>query len=399
MRFIHFLVAGVLSVLLLWINIAVHRAPAIGSAEEDEALKEQLAFLEPRVRDGLGAEMQELFPEGRMFTYALYGLAWCGLAERLPASDALRTHAQREALWAYAQIDSRLCWSQFPKEAAPEFGVFYAGWCNYLLARLVASGAAPLDTSLVYAFDRQSDSLARAFTRSDSPFLESYTGAAWPADATVAMASLVMHGQLRGRDHSAAKARWVAQVRERLDERGLIPHAWQPWEDGLGLSARGSSQALMNALLPLIDTTFAAEQFGRFRELYFTERFGVPAVREHPIGDGSPGDVDSGPLILGFGPAATIVGSGACRMNGDAHHAAEFESTVHGFGFSTGIDRKRYVFGALPIADLFIAWVRTMPCTTPYSGAPMFKRFHLWCGLLLLLLWSPVLVRWWRARG
>ncbi|MBK9194192.1 MAG: hypothetical protein IPO17_04215 [Flavobacteriales bacterium] len=195
-----------------------------------------------------------------------------------------------------------------------------------------------LDTLLLHAFDRQSDSLALAFTRSDSPFLESYTGAAWPADATVAMASLVMHGQLRGRDHSAATARWVAQVRERLDERGLIPHAWQPWEDRIGQSARGSSQALMNTLLPLIDTAFAAEQFGRFRELYFTERFGVPAVREHPIGDGSPGDVDSGPLILGFGPAATIVGSGACRMNGDAHHAAEFESTVHGFRV---LDRHR----------------------------------------------------------
>ncbi|MBK9194191.1 MAG: hypothetical protein IPO17_04210 [Flavobacteriales bacterium] len=165
MRFIHFLVAGVLSVLLLWINIAVHRAPAIGSAEEDEALKEQLAFLEPRVRDGLAAEMQQLFPEGRVFTYALYGLAWCGLAERLSASDALRTHAQREALWAYAQIDSRLCWSQFPKEAAPEFGVFYAGWRNYLLARLVASGAVArhIIAACVRSSKRQSGPCFHAF--------------------------------------------------------------------------------------------------------------------------------------------------------------------------------------------------------------------------------------------
>lgn len=395
LRVIHIFFASVITGLLLWVSIAVHTAAPIGSAEETDVLRAQLAYLEPRMHNGLPLEMQRLLPEGEVFAQALYALGWCNLAVRLPQDDALRAHAIEEARWTYAQLDSERSRAQFPISTPLPIGAFYAGWRNYVLGHIV--GLTDADTALRNVFDRQSAEIAAAFAGSSSPFLESYTGQAWPADALMALASLRLHEQHAGADHSVVIARWVQQARRRLDANGLLPHAWFPQCDAMRDPARGSSQALMNVVLPTIDPVFATEQFTRFRDLYFTERFGVPAVREHPIGNNAPGDVDSGPLILGFGPAATIVGAAACRMNGDPHHAMEFEATVHGFGFRTGGERKCYLFGAMPIADLFMVWCRSLPCSESYSGPSMFRRFHIWSAALILLVWSPLLWRWWRT--
>ena len=396
MRLLHLLIASLLTVVLLWINIAVHTAPHVGSQQELAELRHQLAYLEPRVHQGLGTEMQKLFPEGGVFTHALYGLAWCGVADRLPPLDTVRRHAYREARWAYAQVDTQREWTRFPELASPQYGVFYAGWRNYLLARMVAVGAAANDTILLQAFDRQSDLIAKAFARSSSPYLESYTGMAWPADATVAMASLCMHERLRGARHATVIARWATQVRARRDERGMIPHAWDPRSDRIGEQARGCSQSLMNTMLPAIDKALAWEQYQLYRDHFLTEPLGLPAMREYPHGASGGGDVDSGPVIFGVGSAATLVSAGACRANDAALHAHVMDATNEALGFVTGGQRKRYLFGAMPIADLFIAWGRSIPCAHASHPAPAFKTFHGWSLLILLVLWSPVIVRWWR---
>jgi hypothetical protein len=190
---------------------------------------------------------------------------------------------------------------------------------------------------------------------------------------------------------------WLDHVKSRLDQQGMIAHQWDPVADKVMQSVRGSSQALINALLPIIDHAFATQQFDLFRENFFMERLGLPAVREHPQGSWGLGDIDSGPVILGGGATATIVGAAACRRNGDAFHAMEFDATVEGFGLPLGSDAKRYIFGALPIADLFIAWSRSMKSDAAAVPPPRFLTFHLWSLLLLALLWSLALLGWWHS--
>ena len=389
-----FVLCLLVSVFLAWTNLAVHSAPRAGFQEERTVLVAQLHYLEGRAHAGLGEDMQQLFPEGSAFTSALYGLAWCGLAQRLEKDDPLLGHASMEAHWALSQLDRPEEQGRFPVSAEPKFGVFYCGWRDLLLGSIIELGSA--DTVELFAFDRNSAALSDAFARSTSPYLESYIGMAWPADATVAMASLALHQRLRGGAHQQVIERWVSQVRDRLDANGSMPHAWDPYHDRSLTDARGSSQALINTFLPVINEALAQEQFGRFQEAFFMERLGVPAVSEYPKGTFGWGDVDSGPLILGAGPAATIVGSAACRMNGDVFHAQEFAASVHGFGFVTGVESKRYLFGALPIADLFIAWGRSMP-SVQATDAPGFKRFHLWSVLALVVMWSPFAWRRWRG--
>lgn len=396
LRVLFVALVAAISITLLWINLAIHRTPAVGSTAEVEALQAQLTYLEPRMHAGLPNDMQKLFPEGRVFAQALYALSWCGLAHRVPADESLRAQALREARWAYAELNSPRAQRQFPISTPLPLGAFYAGWRNQVLAALVELD--PQDSVLAAMFDRESAGIAAAFAASSSPFLESYTGQAWPADGVVALHSLRLHERLRGADHGAVLARWVEQVQARRDDRNMIPHAWSPVRDLVHQTGRGSSLALMNVFLPDIDSTLAAEQFERWKSLFIMERLGVPAAREHPIGDPSPGDIDSGPLILGFGPASSIVGAAACKRNGDAFHATECTRTVHGFGFATCFNGQRYIFGALPIADLFIAWGRSVPSAPLESKPPGYGKFHALSLLLALLLWSPWLVRWWRSR-
>ena len=46
---------------------------------------------------------------------------------------------------------------------------------------------------------------------------------------------------------------------------------------------------------------------GKYKKHFIEYKFGLPAVREYPIGMDSQGDVDSGPVILGIGTSAIAI--------------------------------------------------------------------------------------------
>ncbi|HMC96269.1 MAG TPA: hypothetical protein VKG92_01320, partial [Flavobacteriales bacterium] len=290
----------------------------------------------------------------------------------------------REAIWALAQFDRADVRARFSTEAAPRYGVFHAGWRNLLLGRIIEVQGAAANPVLVDQFHRNSAAIADAFAGSASPYLASYPGKAWPADAVVAMASLGFHDRLFGPGHRDVIMRWVAQVRDRLDDHGLIPHAWEPEQDRVRQDARGSSMALMNAFLPMIDTALAADQYMWYRKWFLVEPLGVPVLREYPHDAGGAADADSGPVILGVGGAATLVNAAAARANDQTIQAHVADAVAEALCFGTGGDQRRYLFGTMPIADLFIAWGRSVPPARPEHPSTAFKEFHIWSlGLFL----------------
>jgi hypothetical protein len=69
--------------------------------------------------------------------------------------------------------------------------------------------------------------------------------------------------------------------------------------------------ALMLIFLKTFDEQFARDQFVLFKENFVDSEFGLVGVREYPKGTSGDSDIDSGPVIMNFGAAATIV---ACRL-------------------------------------------------------------------------------------
>ncbi|MEU1751322.1 hypothetical protein ABZ436_01475 [Micromonospora matsumotoense] len=366
------LVALLATLVTLFALVGVARliAPATGGvAGQPPGVDRQLSYLRAELDAGAGEDAQAMFPEGWFFAHALYGLTRVETGLRQPAEG--RDEALREARWALARLESPAGTAPFSPDLTPAYGVFHAGWTNWLRGGVLAlqpeSGRDPAE---VRRFAEASAALAAAFDASGTPYLAAYPGQAWPVDSTVAVASLRLHDDLLPPRFDRTTRRWLDGVRQRLDPRtGLLPHRVDPGTGAPVEVARGTSQSIIQRFLPEIDPAFAREQYLKFRTGFVVSPLGLgPAVREYPRGLDGPGDVDSGPLPLGVSFSATVVTLGAAQVQGDdvlADALANYGELV-GFPLDTPHTR-RYAFGLLPIGDAFLAWSKT---ARPWVSAP-----------------------------
>jgi hypothetical protein len=87
--------------------------------------------------------------------------------------------------------------------------------------------------------------------------------------------------------------------------------------------ARGVSVMYDLHFLKDFDTDFAKSQYNVARKCFVKSLFGFTAVREFPEGYSFEGDVASGPMILGTGPAASGFAVAAAALNRDEPTAWE----------------------------------------------------------------------------
>jgi hypothetical protein len=379
-------------------------APATAASGEPPGVRRQLTYLRQALDAGAGTDAQALFPEGYFFLHELYGLSWVELG--------LRTHAPNRALaearWALGRLDTPEGRAPFSAGLSPSYGVFYRGWTNWLRGGVL---------SLQPAGER--DRTSRSGSTRTRP--------RWPPPSTPpTRRSCRPTRARRGRSTRRSRSpRWrctTGSDRPGSGRRWRV--GWTPpgsgWTRRPGCSRtrststpgragdrRGSSQSVIQRFLVDIDPAFAAEQYPRFRERFVTSPLGLgPAVREYPVGLDGPGDVDSGPLVLGITLSATVVTMGAAQVNGDTALAAGLAN----YGEFAGLPidtpwSKRYAFGVLPVGDAFLAWSKTArPWVNPTpTGTPPGVSWW-WRAPLLALLtvvavgpWLPVLIR--RRRG
>ncbi|MFC3999749.1 hypothetical protein ACFOVU_27800 [Nocardiopsis sediminis] len=377
----------------------------------------RLAFVRARLDDGAGERMQRLFPEGYLFTHVLYGLSRVNTGMLDPG---LRGDALAEARWALEQAESAVGRAPFPADAAPAYGVFHAGWTAWLRGRIVelAGGpdAAPDEARELSAAAEELRAAFDAALDDGTPYLMAYPGAAWPVDSVVGIAALRLDDRLRGDDaHAGTIDRWSAAVRDRLDPAtGLIPHSADPATGAPLEGARGSSQSLLLRFLAEVDREWAAADHRVFRTTFASTVAMAPGTREFPQGDGSPGDVDSGPLILGLSASASTVALGDAVLFGDAASARALTGLAEASGVPVEAGgQRRYLGGVLPVGDAFLVWSLTAggeaaaarDATAPGGEGPSPAWRVPWLlltGTAMALLWWPAvraLHRGWRHRS
>jgi hypothetical protein len=393
MKYIFLTILIILSIFILWINLKLHSENYTFEEKKADILL-QLNFLEAELKSNhAGQKMQQLFPEGFVFINALYGLAWCELAISDASGDKnLKEKAISEALFAYREIDSEQAKRTFQNDMIPENGIFYFGWRNYLLSKILTvdtnftSHESCIDSLSVYC-----EAIRNVLSESDSPYLESYYGQSWPADMFVAMASLSNYDKIFSPKYKPDIHIWLDKVRNRLDpETKMVPHSVDPKMGRTLQGSRGSSMSLILRMLHEIETSFANEQFRLFEAGFVSKTFGLPSVREYPKGTRGKGDVDSGPVIFGVGFAATIDMIGTFSAFEKVFQAENQYKTINALGFErVKSNQKSYLFGRMPIADAFIAWGRATGLSAgnnPNAYAWSLK-FHLLSFLLLSLFW------------
>lgn len=360
-RILVWLLSFIAVIVLLYFNFNLHTGPRL---ENKNILKKdvilQLNFLEGQLKKSeLGKKMQKQYPEGFVFINVLYGLTWCEIARCENTGSEGYARAIAEARYAFRQIRSEEAKKDYDAGLLPAYGIFYMGWQNYLLGKLLSAQTAK-DSLEADIFKANCNEIADAISAGVNPFPESYRQASWPADAFVAVASLKLHDRLFDKKYDSSIQNWILKVKAHLDPyTQLVPHAFDYTSGKISEGARGSSVSLILLFLSEIDTAFAKQQFENYKKCFLINHLGLLSIREYPVGKEGSGDVDSGPVILDMSFPGTIVSVGTFQKFGEIVRAARISSNIESFGLGhTFGNEKKFLLGKFPIADAFIAWSR-----------------------------------------
>ena len=367
--------AALLAILVIW-NLRAYTP-----VSNPETTLAQLRFLRDALTDGSAEQAQRVFPEGFFFSWVLYGLGNAQLAAQLPASHPERPWLLENAQTALSKLESDAGKAPFPPDLSLPYGAFYNAWVLYLQASLIrALGVTQSPPALLERFQAGCARFAQALERNSSPFLASYLGHSWAADSSIGVGALGLHDKLFPPRFQGAIANWVNRAKALLEPGlGTLPHQSDVISGQSIETSRGGSQAMMVLALAHADPAFAKSQYEAFRKHFVTESLGVPGVLEYVRGQTGNGDVDSGPIVLGFSGPSVIVGMGAAITMNDLHTARVLNGFVETGGFAVQFNQtRRYLFGALPIGDAFLVWIRTMQPLVQDAWPPVFSSFWAW---------------------
>lgn len=167
----------------------------------------------------------------------------------------------------------------------------------------------------------QVDSLSNQLNDSPHGLLDDYPGQCYPIDILPAIAAIQRADQVLGRDHAAATARAIRAFEgTRIDPQTGLPAYVANSKTGHGLGpARGVGISYMLIWAPELWPDTASRWYSRYEDHFWQEGWLVVGVREFSK-DASYGtwllDVDAGPVVGGYGTAASAFGIGAMRTNG-----------------------------------------------------------------------------------
>jgi hypothetical protein len=184
----------------------------------------------------------------------------------------------------------------------------------------------------------------------------SYPGSLrWPADQAVTLHALSVHDHEHETDLAAAPiAGWLGWLGEHQTD-GL------PWSavSGVGYARvpRGCALSFMTLHMAHFAPAQGAAIYRRYRAPspvgHGIEWLGLEGFREWPEGDERGSDVDAGPVILGWGTAATGIGLGAARIYGDHARATGIERIADAVGGGVPLSARYLLAPTLGQAMLF----------------------------------------------
>lgn len=206
--------------------------------------------------------------------------------------------------------------------------------------------------------DRIAAALASRIEASATGFVETYPGEVYPVDNAAALAAVALHARATRRPPPAALAKGIAALKARAidPESGLVVQVVALADAAPRDAARASGTALASYFLAYADAELSRSLWLALEKNQLRTVLGFGAVLE-----GSSGDIDSGPVVLGFGVSATGFALGASRIHGDREAFAALYATAHLFGapFDDG-DARTHATGG-PIGDAILFAMTTAP--------------------------------------
>ena len=251
-------------------------------------------------------------PEWPLFTYSFAVYGFTNMAMRDPSFRAEAAHYTDLAI---EKVLTDTVKAFFSDSRATGYrvdtagSVLYLGHLNLMLGchRLLdpASRFRGLHNTLTRV-------LHGRYRRAPSHCLESYAGMTWVADNTVALASLAVHSRATGSAYGQYCRQWVAYARQHLIDpnTGLLVSSMGTTTQSVE-EPRGSGMGWSINFICHFDPAFAAEQY-HASQRHLSTNLGLLRLYRERAGTYATavGDIDSGPLLLGYSIPATAFAFG-----------------------------------------------------------------------------------------
>jgi hypothetical protein len=334
-------------------DAALHRKIALGLAENVDAVDHRAFSTGSALFDG----------EWWFGTFQMTALALDQEAIEHPEHRAGYVAAADRALDRLLSREVRAFdgdrWGQDPLDAldGPEDHAAYLGYAALALA---LHRAADPTTRRADLEQRVIDGLVRRFEAA-ATLLETYPGERYPVDNTAGLGAIGLHDRVTGQDHSALLARYEARYREHyLGPTGLLMQSVR--HDGTRLDEdRGSGTFLAVYFLSFGMPALARDLWTAGERELRGGMLGFGMMREYRPGIPGDGDIDSGPVILGYGVSATGFAIGAARTQGDFDAYADLYATAALFGGPQDSGTTRHYVAGGPLGDAILGAMLTAP--------------------------------------
>lgn len=190
-----------------------------------------------------------------------------------------------------------------------------------------------------------SDAIARRMRKYPHRNVETYPFETYPADNTVAVASLRISDMTQGTDYSQLISEWIEQSKLiEMPPYGLIVFQIDSITGKPLQECRGSHIGWNSFFLPLIDEKYADIQFERFKRYMLRRIPCFSAFKEYPKGNFFRMDCDTGPVIFGIGGTATGFSVAGALWSKDERLLSELLRSIEAVGTSvTKKNMKRYI--------------------------------------------------------
>lgn len=216
----------------------------------------------------------------------------------------------------------------------------------------------------------QVETLAAALDQSPLGLLNDYPHECYPIDVLVAVAWIRRADAVLGTDHSAFTDRALrAFTGDQADDLGLVryrvdlnrraDHAYdvQP--------ARGIGMSWVLVFTPDLWPTQSRLWYARYERAFWQDRGWAAGFREYVPGSLPENgfEIDAGPVVEGFGTAASAFGIAAARRNGRFDHAYALETEMSAASWT------------LPGGTMFFPRIVSHAADAPYLGEAALQYF------------------------
>jgi hypothetical protein len=294
-------------------------------------------------------------------TWMMAAMGFGQLALTDPAARAEHLARMDTCLERLLDADTRAFdrgkWGVDPMEALDgERG--HVAWLGYLDLALSLRRLVEPDGRWARLNDQLTAALVRRMER--SPIVETFPNERYPVDNAAAVGAIGLYDRATGADHGALIRGWDEEVRRRFADGGVLVQA----VDGEGNAidaARGSGTFLAAWFLGYADPAMGRRWWAAARDSLYGRLLGFGAMREYAGSPPGLGDIDSGPVVAGYGVSATGFALGPARMHGDDAVFSHLLATAVAFGAPVDSGAGlRWATGG-PIGDAILFAMLTTP--------------------------------------